>query len=224
MNKKTEKKIQIAEAAAERYLENNKFSIKSLAAKIDIPASEVYDLFPNRRSIFEFYYEGAFIKYSEITSGIDGYKSFTLSEKLSNLALTLLDIFQQDREFVTKTYKSTIACSKRKTAFESQIKDEIRQIFKDDTKQSKVSSILHRDYANTIILYHFHGLMRFWTCDESEGYQKTMELVDKWTSLAEEIVYSSILDKGFELAKFAIYNSPVKDVADNLSNMRKNYE
>lgn len=224
MNKKTEKKIQIADAAAERYLENSKFSIKSLATKLEIPASEIYDLFPNRRSILEFYYEGALIKCYEITSAIDGYKSFSLSEKLSNLALTLIDIFQENREFVAKTYKPIIACSNRRTAFEVKLKDQIHQIFKNDTNQSKLSSFLHRDYANTLILYHFHGLIRFWMCDESEHYQKTMELVDKWTSFAEEIAYSSILDKGFELAKFAVYNSPIKDIADNLSNMNKKYE
>jgi len=214
MNKKTKKKIQISEVATDRYLVNDRFTIKSLADELNMDTAEIYDLFPNRRSILEFYYESVLIRYQALTTKIDGYNTFTMAEKLSNLALTILDMFQERREFVTKTYNSLIVCSSRSTNFEKSFKSQLSLIYEQDNKQSKTASVFNGELTNRFIVFHFHGLISFWTRDSSEGYQKTMELVDKWTALVQEINYSSVIDRGFDLAKFAFYNSPLNSLFD----------
>ncbi|MEX2456808.1 MAG: hypothetical protein WD381_05805 [Balneolaceae bacterium] len=214
MNKKTKKKIQISEAATERYLVNERFTIKSLADELKMDSSEIYDLFPNRRSILEFYYESVIIRYQTLTAAIEGYNNFTMAEKLSNLALTVLDMFQERREFVSKTYNSMIACSNRSTHFEKNFKNQLSYIYEQDKKQSTSASVFNGELTNRFIVLHFHGLINFWLRDSSEGYQKTMELVDKWTALVQEINYSSVIDRGFDLAKFAFYNSPLNSFFD----------
>ncbi len=214
MNKKTKKKIQISEAATERYLVNDRFTIKSLAEELKMDSAEIYDLFPNRRSILEFYYESVLIRYQALITQIDGYGTFTMAEKLSNLALTILDMFQERREFVTKTYNSMIACSGRSTNFEKSLKAQLTLIYEQDNKQSKAASMFNGELTNRFIVLHFHGLICFWIQDSSEGYQKTMELVDKWTALVQEVNYSSVIDRGLDLAKFAVYNSPLNSFLD----------
>lgn len=214
MNKKTKKKIQISEAATERYLVNERFTIKSLADELKMDSAEIYDLFPNRRSILEFYYESVIIRYQTLTAAIEGYNNFTMAEKLSNLALTILDMFQERREFVTKTYHSMIACSSRSTNFEKNFKKQLSIIFEQDERQSKSASFFNGELTIRFIVLHFHGLISFWLRDSSEGYQKTMELVDKWTALVQEVNYSSVIDRGFDLAKFAVYNSPLNSLLD----------
>jgi len=218
MNKKTDKKIRISDAAAVKYLENDRFTIASLADELDMEASEIYDFFPNRRSILQFYYEAAIIKYRRIITQIDDYSSFSMAEKLSTLALTLLDLFQENREFVKRTYPSYVVCKSGSTSFEKSLKQEIASIYKGDQKQSRAASLLNIEPIFELILYHFHGLIRFWLRDHSEGYQKTMELVDKWTAFVQEVNYSSILDRGFELAKFAAYQTPLKNVFSSSHN------
>lgn len=210
MNKKTDEKIRISDAAAVRYLENERFTIPSLADKLNMQPSEIYDFFPNRRSILQFYYEATIIKYEEAIKQIDDYSSFSMAEKLSTLALTLLDLFQENREFVQRTYSSYVVCKSAITPFEKSFKQEIASIYKSDQKQSRAASLLNTDPIYELILYHFHGLIRFRLRDNTEGYQKTMELVDKWTAFVQELNYSSILDRGFELAKFAAYQTPLK--------------
>ncbi len=218
MNKKTKKKIQISEAATERYLINERFTIKSLADELNMSSSEIYDLFPNRRSILEFYYESVIIRYQSLTATIENYSNFTMAEKLSNLALTILDMFQERREFVSKTYNSMIICSNRSTNFEKYFKKQLSLIFEQDNRQAKSASIFNGELTNRFIVLHFHGLIRFWLRDSSEGYQKTMELVDKWTALVQEVNYSYVIDRGFDLAKFALYNSPFNSLLDYINN------
>lgn len=209
MNKKTKKKIQIAEAACRRYTENSRFSFRSLAEQLKMESNEIFELFPNRRSILEFYYEAQFLKYQNSLADIEEYHTYTYSEKMSNLALTLLDSFEEQSEFVMLTYKKYISCSKRSTNFEKLIQNKFQQIVKDDDQICSSGKLLNGPVSSKAVLLHFHGLVSFWMNDNSAGKQKTMELVDKWTALAESVLYTKVADRAAGLAKFFFYNSPL---------------
>ncbi|REL24593.1 hypothetical protein DYD21_18580 [Rhodohalobacter sp. SW132] len=208
MNTKTSKKIQIAKNGADLYLKNTRFTMTSLAAASEIEVNEIYEYFPNRRSVLEFFYESVIIEYREITKKIDGYQNFSLAEKLSNLALTVIDLLGEHKQFTAKTYRRLIVCSSRTPEYNRGLKDELRSIYENDARQSAVSSALNSNLLYKTGVMNFHILINLWLNDESEGDQKTMELVDKWTAFVEEIHYNCIIDRGFELAKFAFYNLP----------------
>ncbi len=208
MNIKTENKIQIADAAADLYLKNQRFTLESLAEASGFEKDEIYNYFPNRRAILEFFYESVLIQYEDLTEKIDGYKDFSLAEKLSNLAFTILDLFQEKRAFVQLTYQKLVLCSTKKSAFSEALHNQIKNIYENDPKQSRMSSIVAGTYLYKIGVVNFHLLVQFWLRDESTGYQKTMELVDKWTALVESLHYCSILDRGVDFGRFLLYNLP----------------
>jgi len=209
MNKKTKKKIRIAQEGAKLYLKNSRYTMSALAEASGTEKDEIYDYFPNRQSVIEFYYEALMLQYIDITKQIDGYADFTLAEKLNNLALTVLDQMEEDREFVRMTYKKTIFCSSRDTSFEHSFRTQLKTIYQNDTRQSSVSSAFNNRLLYKAGLFNFHLLVKYWLEDSSTGNQKTMELVDKWTAFVQEIHYSSVLDRGFDFAKFLFYNSPL---------------
>ncbi|MFU8813310.1 MAG: hypothetical protein ACNA78_10110 [Balneolaceae bacterium] len=209
MNSKQKKKIRIASAGVDKYLKNPRFSIASLAEELQMDAGEIYDLFPNRRQLLLYYYEDCMRQVRESTTAIPDYASFSLAEKLSHVALTLIDLFNDKRAFVALTYKEMIACKRTRTTFAKEAIAEIESILTSDQKQSAISSFLSSQTVTTKIFYtHLHGLIAFWLKDESENDQKTMELVDKWCAFVQEAAYSSIIDRGFELAKFAYQQLP----------------
>ncbi|NBC25619.1 MAG: hypothetical protein GVY08_02060 [Bacteroidetes bacterium] len=210
MNKKTRQKIQIARAAADLYLKNNRFKMSALADEAEVELDLVLDYFPNRTSVLEYYYEASFIEYREVTKQIQGYDEFTLAEKLSNLSYTLLDLFSKQKPFVRKTYRSIIVCSSKKTSFSEMFKKELQLIYETDPRQSALSSAFNNRLLYKAGLANFHLLIGYWLEDESTGDQKTMELVDKWTAFIQEIHYTAILDRGFDLAKFLYYHSPFR--------------
>jgi len=211
MNKKTKKKIQIAEAAADRYLENERFSYESLAEKLGMDVKEIMEHFPSRRTMLEFYYEAQFIRYQEISSKIEEYDQFSLAEKTSNLILTLFDLFSEKREFIAKSYNRIIVCKGSVTEFEKKILSQFDEFISADQNTSTIMGLLNSSVLHKVLLYHFHGFVKFWIKDNSENFQKSMELIDKWTALFESVAYSDVTDKAASLAKFLAYNSPFKD-------------
>jgi len=215
MKKRTKEKIQIAKAGARLYLINPHFSMNALAEAAGTELDTVYDFFSNRRSVLDFFYESILIEYQEITQKIDGYIDFTLSEKLSNLALTIIDQMNDHKEFVRQTYSRMIVCTSRPQAFNTEFKKQLKLIYENDPNQSALSSAFNNELLYKAGLANFHLLIKFWLKDTSTGNQKTMELIDKWTSFVQEIHYTAILDKGFEFVKFLYYNSPFKPSGTN---------
>jgi len=208
MNKIIEEKIRISKCGANLYLQNTRFTMSALGEEADLQKDKIYDYFSNRRDVLDFFYTGLLLEYKESTHSIKGYSEFTLSEKLGNLALTLIDLMEPHREFVKKTYWDLVGCSGRRPPFETHFRDELRAIYESDSQQSRLSMAFNREPLFKAGTYNFHLLIRFWLHDLSEGRQKSMELVDKWTSFVQELHYSSILDRGFDVAKFIFYNSP----------------
>lgn len=208
MNKKTKQKIHIAKSGASLYLQNPRFTMSALADIAVTDIDTIYEFFPNRRSVLEFFYESVIIEYREVTQKIEGYSEFTLAEKLSNLAYTLIDLMGEHKEFVSQTYKQLVICTTRPSSFNKLLKADLKTIYENDSKQSSISSALNNELLYKAGLTNFHLLIKFWLADESTGDQKTMELIDKWTAFVQEIHYTAILDRGFIFAKFLFYNSP----------------
>lgn len=215
MNKNTEEKIRISKSGAHLYLKNPRFSMTALAAAAELKTEKIYDYFSNRRDVLDFFYEGLILEYEESVRSIEKYDEFTLSEKLSNLALTILDLMDPYKEFIRQTYNKRIMCSRRTTSFEKHFRKQLKAIYESDSKQSRLSTAFNREPLYKTGTFNFHLLIRFWLRDKSTANQKTMEFVDKWTAFVEEIHYTSILDRGFDVAKFLFYNSPFSNTSKN---------
>lgn len=210
MNKKTTEKIQISKTAASLYLKNSRFTMQALAEESGIEKEAIFDFFSNRRDVLNFFYEGVMLEYRSSVEAIDNYHSYTLSEKLSNLALTGIELMDPHKEFVRKTYTEYVQCTSRSKEFNTYFIEELESIYRIDSNQSRISQALNNKLLYKAGLTNFHLLIQFWLKDKSAGNQKTMELVDKWTSFVQELHYSSILDRGFDVAKFLYYNSPFR--------------
>ena len=209
MDKETTQRIKVAEAAANKYIENQRFTISSLSKELKMKPETIYSLFPNRSSILRYYYTSRVLICRDQNQSIDGYDNFSLSEKLSNFFLTLIDLFGDKREFVLATYKEFVVCSVTRNKFEPEFKDEIRNIFLSDDKIATSSRIFFNSILWHAIYLQFHVLIKFWKEDESRNYENTMALIDKWSTFTEELFYNKVLDKGFDFGKFLFYRSPL---------------
>jgi hypothetical protein len=211
MNKETKLKIQIVEAATTRFIANSRFTFESLAAETEMKSGDIMELFPNRSAILNYFYESRMILYKEQAARIPGFSEFTLHEKLSSLFLGLLDQFQEYRKFVVITYKDRVIRPTVKTNFQKLLTEELADIFGSDRQiSSSASPFLHSCLFNMLV-WQFHALILFWANDKSNQQESTLALTDKWCAFLEEVFYSKIMDRGFDLGKFLLYNSPLKD-------------
>ncbi|PWN05237.1 hypothetical protein [Rhodohalobacter mucosus] len=221
MDKETEKRITIAEAATKRFVENPRFTIRSLAKELDMESADIFDLFPNRSSILRYYYSSRMLRFRDETGSLDDYSSYTLGEKLSALHLSLADQFQEQREFVLQTFKRSKYSYFRTSAFAKEYRQELQNIFENDHRIPATAAPFINRFLYQSLYYQFTGLISFWKRDESRNYENTMALIDKWSALTEEIFYSQIAEKGFDLAKFLYYQSPLSECMTSSSTNNK---
>ena len=213
-------KIELTEAAIDLYIED-KFTIPNLASKTGKTASEIYSLFPNKNAILKFYYPSLIVRYQAMISEIDDFDTYSISEKLSNFAFTLFDMMDERREFVEDTFDKYVWTCSSKSEFQKLIKSLFKDFFTSDGKIATSAGFFIGDLFYSSLKTQFLFLIKFWLDDNSEGRERTFALTDKITGFIEELVYSKIVDKGFDLAKYSMsafgFNKQVEDFNDWIS-------
>ncbi|GAA5522818.1 TetR/AcrR family transcriptional regulator [Aliifodinibius salicampi] len=200
-------KFAIAEAAADLYVEgDNHFNIKDAAQKVGITPAEVFNYFPNKQAILQFYYTTIVFRYRLMIDEIEHFDSYTIGEKLSNFAYTTFDILDEKEAFVERTFKSLILCSYAKTDFEKEVETLMVDFLEDDNNLSVSSTTILNHYFYAFLRRQYLELIRFRLSDTSEGHELTMQLTDKLTNFLQELLYNRVLDQGFELGKFIYTN------------------
>lgn len=198
-----EMKFAMADVATDLYIQGDgRFYIKDIAKEVDITPAEVFNYFPNKKSILEFYYASLIIRYEMMINEIDGFNSYTLSEKLSNFAFTSFDMLQEKETFVEATLSDYVLNSFTKTDFEKELERIIKQFLQNDDHISISSTLVLNSYSYAFLRRQFLELLRFWINDTSEDKELSMELTDKVTAVLEELMYNPVIDKSFDLAKF----------------------
>jgi len=217
-------KIELTEAAIDLYIED-KFTIPNLTSKTGKTASEIYSLFPNKNAILKFYYPSLIVRYQAMISEIDDFDSYSISEKLSNFAFTLFDMMDERREFVEDTFDKYVWTCSSKSEFQKLIKSLFKDFFTSDGKIATSAGFFMGDLFYSSLKIQFLSLIKFWLDDNSEGRERTFALTDKITGFIEELIYSKIVDKGFDLAKYSMsafgFNKQVEDFNDWVSSWFK---
>lgn len=204
---KFEIKFAIADAATDLYIEGDgHFWIKDAADRVDIDPAEVFNYFPDKKSILQFYYASLVIRYEAMVDEIEEFEAYTLSEKLSNFAFVSFDMLHEKEAFVEATFKDLILRSFVKTEFEKEVERLIKHFIETDEQLSISSALIQNKCAYSCLRRQYLELVRFWLNDTTDNKELSMELTDKLTSLLQELMYNNILDKGFDLAKFMASN------------------
>lgn len=200
-------KFRIADAATDLYVAGDgSFTIKDVAGAVEIDPAEVFNYFPNKRAILQFYYAGLIVQYEMMVDEIDDFDSYTLSEKFSNFAYASFDMLGEKQQFVYDTFSDLILHGYNKTDFEKEIERLIGDFLEDDPRIGMGSALVLNSYFYTFLRRQYLELVRFWVNDDSDGKELTMELVDKLTNFLQELMYNAIVDKGFDLGKFLVAN------------------
>ncbi|MDZ7715987.1 MAG: hypothetical protein U5J95_07200 [Balneolaceae bacterium] len=204
---KLQTKLDITEIACHLYVKNNgSFTFKDIAKELELDPAEIFDYFPNKKAVLQFYYASLVIRYRFMIEEIDDFETYSLSEKLSNFTYASFDMMKEQQEFVEATFKSEVVHNFSTTGYEKYIEQMLRHFFRNDTRISASSSLVMRPLFFQLLRKKYLYLINFWLDDDSEGKELTMELTDKLTAMIQEIMYSPVVDKGFELIKFLVTN------------------
>ena len=209
MNKNADqdKKQRIVKAAMEIFVESpDSFTMKGISKKARVKEAEIYSFFPNKSAILKHYYVTIVPAYQGMIREIEGYKEYDLSEKLSNFVFSSLDMMQEQRDFVEKTFDELVFRASPKSGFQEHVEALVGEFMEDDPRISASNQYLLNTVAFHLITREYFYLVKFWMKDDSTGSEKTMALTDKLTALLSEVLYSGVLDKGIDLGRFLISN------------------
>ncbi len=196
------RKIEIALTAATIYEEQKKFTIPELIETTGLTASEIFDLFPSKKAIREYYFTSLVYQYWAMISEIDGFEEYRVSEKFSNFIYTLFDMMDEYPSFVAHHFNRSVLKKGGSSDFHKEVKELFRDFMNSDSEVAVSAAFLMKDLFYSLLTTQYLYLVKFWVTDESDGKERTLALVDKLTSLLEEIVYNKTFDKSFDLIKY----------------------
>ncbi|HEX6982296.1 MAG TPA: hypothetical protein VF181_06010 [Balneolaceae bacterium] len=198
---------QIADVAADLYVAGaGDFTLKDVAKELDIDVGEIFNYFPNKKDILQFYYASLAVRYEFMIDEIDDFESYSISEKLSNFAYASFDMFAEKQVFVEDTFDELITRNCARTEFEEEIERLVKRFLESDKHISLSSSIALNGYFYAFLRRQYLSLVKFWLNDESENHELTMQLTDKLTGFLQELMYNPIADKSLDLVKFMYAN------------------
>lgn len=201
-------KLEITGTAVDLYVEQDgEFTFNQIAKKLEIDVVDIFNYFPNKKAILEFYYTSLVIRYKLMIEEIDDFETYSLGEKLSNFIYASFDMMQEKQAFVEATFNKMIRYSYTKTDYSKKVEALLESFFREDAGISSSSSLLMNSFFFQLMRAKYLYLVSYWLRDDSEGKERTMELTDKLSSFIQEVMYNSVADKGFELMKFLVTNT-----------------
>lgn len=207
---KLQTKLEITGIAVDLYVEQDgEFSLSQISKEIDLSVAEIFDYFPNKQAILDFYYTSLAIRYRLMIEEIEGFETYSLSEKLSNFVYASFDMMSEKQEFVAKTFNRMIRYSYGKKDYAKKVETILKSFFEEDPRISSSSSLIMNSLFFQLLSRKYFYLVSYWIEDESEGKEQSMELTDKVTALIQEVMYNSVADKSFDLLKFLLSNSKI---------------
>lgn len=201
-------KISISTTAVSLF-QKGEFTIPKLVKATDNSASEIFALFPTKTSILQYYYPSLIVRYKSMVAEIEDFDEYTISEKLSNFIYTLFDIMDEDRSFIESTFADYQMTWFTETDFHREIDELFKVYFRNDSQTSLAAALFMGNYFYSRLRTQYLYLIRFWLHDTSSGNERTLALTDKFTAFVEEVTYSTIVDKGFDLAKYVLSSTNV---------------
>ncbi|MEQ9264338.1 MAG: hypothetical protein RLN81_03910 [Balneolaceae bacterium] len=204
------KKIEITWKAVELFEKKGKVSISELVKETGFTSSEIYALFPNKHAILEYYYPALVLQYWAMIEEIEGFESYSLSEKFSNFAYTTFDMMSENEKFLKRTFNRYVFQKGSGSAYHGEVTELLKHFLTSDAEISVSAGFFMKSYYYSFLSSQFLFLLKYWMKDTSEGKERTLALTDKLTSLLQESVYNKTIDMSFDLLKYIFTSSGVE--------------
>ena len=204
------KKIEITWAAVDIYQEKGRVSIPDLVNRTKLSATEIYQLFSNKKEILAYYYPAMVLQYWAMIDEIEDFESYAISEKFSNFIYTMFDLMSEKEAFVTDTFDKYVFRLGSKSDFHEETTTLFKEFLTTDGNIAVSAGFFMGDFYYKTLSSQFLFLVKYWLNDKSKDKERTLALADKLSSLFEEIVYNKTLDKGFDLVKFIFGNNDIE--------------
>ena len=201
-----ELKSSIINAAVHIYTEDKtRFTLLNIAADAGCEVGDIQQFFAGKQAILRGFYDQIPDVYRSASSEIPDFDTLNFGEKASNYIYTTFDVLSMHRDFTEETFENMVL-SRSDTFWHKESAAIFRSMIDGDPRIPGANTVFIRDFVYDILVREYMQLIRFWLHDDSKGTERTLALVDKLTVFANELLYSGVIDKGFDLGKYLLSN------------------
>ncbi|NNE34639.1 MAG: hypothetical protein HKN13_05360 [Rhodothermales bacterium] len=138
---------------------------------------------------------------SEVRS-LPGFELLALEERLASYVFVLLDVFEQNRAFVNRTFDERAAGLF--SPFQQGLREALSNLFQ-ATDVSSTNRILFDNAPVRLALSEsIVQVVNKWVEDDSENRERSTALVDRVVALWAELLTTGIPDRSVELFRYAV--------------------
>jgi hypothetical protein len=202
-----ETRWEIASAAADYYVQTTqKFTIAGLAEYMECESADIFEWFPNKESILVFYYEAQIHRFWGMVDEIEDFGSYSFSERFTSFSNAMLDLLNENREFVNESIGPYILYGSCGNRFDKELKEVFETFIRNDDEVASTTKMIGQWGVPTILGSVFYQILSFWLNDTSHRQETTRAFIDKTGRFLESLLYARVVDDGIDLIKFCWQN------------------
>lgn len=207
-----EAKIMLLKAFKRHYLLHGNLppSIYAFVKDLDVEEDEFFKHFNSFKDLERQLWLHYFIDVAERLEKDDSYLNFSIREKLLAFYFTFYEVIQPDRSFILTAYEKNLT-KNMDTYFLKHFKEHFKNHVEELLLEGKeTDEVAERPYIDKN--YHkgfwtqFIFVLNFWLKDESRGFEKTDEAIEKAVHLSFDFIAKGPLDSLVDFAKFVYQN------------------
>jgi AcrR family transcriptional regulator len=139
------------------------------------------------------------------------YLGFTAREKILTFYFSLAELLKSDRSFAVhqlRLWKNPATVPVFLKGFKESFREWINSVLNEGKTTGEVAKrpFLDERY-DRLFWMHFMFILQFWVHDESSGFEKTDEAIEKSVNLAFDLIGKGVLDSALDFGKFLYQNS-----------------
>lgn len=203
---KTKAKILLAavELISEKGFKNA--SMREMAKIAGVSNPTIYNYFPTKEKLLNGYIEQKHMETVEILEEISDFHTYTLREQLQTLIETELELYLEDREFVTQISQLVFHSSTVKLDAVYATKEKFIEIVVEmldiAIEAGEIEEPPFKEHLPLLFWDFYISVVAYWIKDDSEMFENTTEFIDHSMGVIEALLHSNILNKANDLGMF----------------------
>jgi len=201
--------IHLQDLYVQLCLEDNKapVSVYAFAKAAGITESEFYNHFASLDALESDLFRSWWAEAVRMASAVEVYSSYSGREKMLSLFFTWIEVLRKNRSFVQFVKSKHHSFPPQIPAWLKPLREQFMEDVKPILHESiGTKEIVDRKYLSDKYVeglwVNFLFITDFWLKDQSKGFEKTDEAIEKSLHLSFDLLGKSALDTALEFGKF----------------------
>jgi AcrR family transcriptional regulator len=208
---KTEKaktRRRILQAASEVIVEKGfkSATMREIALRAEVGDATIYNYFSSKEKLLYGYCEQKQKDVKAALKGIEEFHEYSLREQLQQLAETELELWLADREFLTEvfalTFYSPAASVVNLAGTRQRFNRMVEDIIDAAIEAGEIPDQPYQELLAPLFWDYFTGILAYWLKDDSDGFAKTTQVVDRSIEIIALVLQTGMIGKALDLVSF----------------------